>query len=150
MELTGRSIIGYASGTGGGETMRAVSRISGEALGPDYESASGEEADRAVSLAAAAFLEYGRLAGKRRAAFLRRIAENIEAIGEPLVERATAETALPAARIQAETGRTSNQFRMFADLIEEGSWVDARLDRADAARQPAPKPDVRSMFRPLG
>ena len=150
MQLTGRSIIGYTRGAGGGATLRAVGRDSGEAMGPDYGSASDEEVDKAAQLAAAAFLEYGRMPGQRRAVFLRLVAEKIEAIGEPLVARATAETALPAARIQAETGRTSNQLRMFADLIEEGSWVDARLDRAAPARQPAPKPDVRSLLRPLG
>jgi NADP-dependent aldehyde dehydrogenase len=39
---------------------------------------------------------------------------------------------------------------MFAGLIEEGSWVDARIDHADRSRQPLPKPDVRSMLRPIG
>src|SRR6185503_9681142 len=39
---------------------------------------------------------------------------------------------------------------MFADLVEEGSWVDARIDRGDPARKPLPKSDVRSMLRPVG
>src|SRR6201999_122347 len=88
--------------------------------------------------------------GREKAAFLRQIAENIEAIGQPLIDRATAETALPAARIQSETGRTCAQLRMFADLVEEGSWVDARIDRAQPDRKPLPKPDIRSMLRPIG
>src|SRR5205085_10543925 len=40
--------------------------------------------------------------------------------------------------------------RLFAGLVEEGSWVDARIDHADPARQPLPRPDVRSMLRPIG
>src|SRR4029079_9716415 len=78
------------------------------------------------------------------------IAANLESLGGSLVERATLETALPAARIQSERGRTCSQRRMFADLVEEGSWVDARIDHADPERAPNPKPDVRSMLRPLG
>ena len=39
---------------------------------------------------------------------------------------------------------------MFADLLDEGSWVDARIDHAIPDRQPVPKPDVRSMLRPIG
>jgi len=78
------------------------------------------------------------------------IAARIESIAEPLTARAVAESGLPVARIQGEIGRTCNQLRMFAKLIGEGSWVDARIDRADPQRQPVPKPDVRSMLRPLG
>src|SRR4029078_11379391 len=92
----------------------------------------------------------GNTSGKKKAEFLRQIAANLESLGGSLVERATLETALPAARIHAERGRTTWQLRMFADLAEEGSWVDARIDHADPNRAPIPKPDLRSMLRPLG
>src|SRR5947208_428330 len=49
-----------------------------------------------------------------------------------------------------ERGPTCGQLRMFADLLEEGSWVDARIDHAIPDREPLPKPDIRSMLRPLG
>src|SRR5258708_18343135 len=39
---------------------------------------------------------------------------------------------------------------MFADLIEEGSWVDARIDTAQPERKPIPKTDIRRMLVPLG
>ncbi len=35
-------------------------------------------------------------------------------------------------------------------LVEEGSWVQARIDPALPDRQPLPRPDLRSMLRPLG
>jgi NADP-dependent aldehyde dehydrogenase len=101
-------------------------------------------------MATSAFEQYRGMAGRVRGAFLRRIAENIEALGQQLVERATLETGLPGGRIQSETARTCNQLRMFASLVEEGSWVDARIDRAQPDRKPIPAPDVRSMLRPLG
>ena len=128
MQLIGKSIIGFNRGEHHGENLRGINPATGETLEPDYYSASGDEIETAVRLAAEAFIPYSRVPGRARAAFLRKIAANIEAIGEPLVARATAETALPAARIQGETARTCGQLRMFADLIEEGSWVDARIE----------------------
>ncbi len=59
------------------------------------------------------------------------------------------ETALPEARLRGELARTTGQLRLFAGVAEDGSWVDARIEHADPARTP-PKPDLRSMLRPLG
>src|SRR6201992_396714 len=59
------------------------------------------------------------------------------------------ETALPRPRLTGEVSRTSNQLRLFATLLEEGSWANARIATADSTRVP-PRPDVRSMLRPLG
>ena len=43
-------------------------------------------------------------------------------------------------------GRTVSQLRMFANLVRDGSWVDARIDRALPDRKPLPKPDIRRML----
>ncbi len=75
---------------------------------------------------------------------------NLESIADELIDRAHNETALPKPRLQAETARTCHQLRLFAQVAEEGSWVGARIDRADPQRKPLPKPDIRSMLRPLG
>ena len=148
-KLLGTSIIGSGRGAAGGGS-KACNPASGEALEPSFAEASPEELERAAALAAEAAIPFGKLSGRSKALFLRAIAKEIEALGDTLVERATAETALPAARIQGERGRTCGQLRMFADLVEDGSWVDARIDHADPARQPVPKPDTRSMLRPIG
>jgi alpha-ketoglutaric semialdehyde dehydrogenase len=150
VELTGKSIIGFRSGAAHAETLYGINPATGERLMPAYTAASAEEVNEAAQLAHQAFAAYGRWAGRERAKFLRRIAHNIEALGDQLTARATAETGLPAARIQTETARTCHQLRLFAELAEEGSWVDARIDRANPDRQPLPKPDVRSLLRPLG
>jgi NADP-dependent aldehyde dehydrogenase len=39
---------------------------------------------------------------------------------------------------------------LFADVVEEGSWVDARVDEALPERKPLPRSDLRSMLRPIG
>ena len=103
-----------------------------------------------MQLADSAFPVYRGLSAEQRAAFLERIADEIVALGDALLERANQETALPLARLTGERGRTVNQLKMFAALVREGSWVDARIDRAQPDRQPLPKPDLRRMLIPLG
>ncbi|MGI9244481.1 MAG: aldehyde dehydrogenase (NADP(+)) [Verrucomicrobiales bacterium] len=149
-DLLGTSIIGSTRGEASGDSAMAANPATGEALDPAFYEASEEELGRAVSLAAEAAISFGKLSGRSKALFLRAIAAEIESLGDALVERATAETGLPAARIQGERGRTCGQLRLFADLVEDGSWVDARIDHADPNRQPVPKPDTRSMLRPVG
>ncbi|MGH9464308.1 MAG: aldehyde dehydrogenase (NADP(+)), partial [Thermoanaerobaculia bacterium] len=60
-----------------------------------------------------------------------------------------AETALPRARLEAERARTVGQLRLFAEVVREGSWVEARIDCGDPAHRP-PRPDLRRMLVPLG
>lgn len=149
--LEGRSILGGSFvARRNTTTFHGVNAATGGQLEPGYESATLSDVDAAARLAVDAFRVYGRLGGKTKGAFLRRIAENLEALRAAIVERATQETALPAARMHSELGRTCGQLLLFAELVEDGSWVDARFDRADPDRKPLPKPDVRSMLRPLG
>lgn len=150
MHLNGRARIGFDLASPGPGRFRAINPATGAELEPEFHSATDKEIDRSASLAAEAFASYSRVSAHDRANFLRTIARNIEDLGEALVDRATSETALPPDRIRSERGRTANQLRLFADVLEEGSWVDARIDRADPERKPIPKPDVRSMLRPLG
>ena len=149
-DLEGTSIIGSSRGRVGGKTFQGFNPATGENLPPLYHSARPDEVDRAAQLAHAAFATYSQTTRAGRARFLRRIAENIEKLGDELITRANHETALPEPRLRTETARTCNQLRLFAELLEEGSWVDARIDHGDRDRQPLPKPDVRSMLRPLG
>ena len=87
---------------------------------------------------------------KERATFLRRIGEQIETLGDELIQVCHEESRLTVDRLRGERVRTINQLVMFADLIEEGSWVDARIDTAQPERKPIPKPDLRRMLIPLG
>lgn len=148
--LLGTSFIGYSRSTGTEACGNAAQPGTGALLEPAYLSATPEEVERAMALASSAFISYSNLSGKIRADFLRAIASEIEGVVDDIVERGQLETALPEPRLRGETGRTTGQLRMFANQIEEGSWVDARIDRADPDRKPIPKVDIRSMLRPLG
>ena len=101
-------------------------------------------------LASEASSTYRLISGREKGAFLRKIAESLESRADEIIERAERETALPRPRLQGETARTCGQLRLFAQVVEEGSWVVARIDRPDPDRKPSPRPDIRSMLRPLG
>ena len=124
-DLQGTSIIGFRRGAPGNQTLQGFNPASGENLLPVYHSASLDEVEEAAKLAHSAFASYSQTTGAQRAQFLRRIAENIERLGDELILRANQETALPEPRLRTETARTCNQLRLFADVVEEGSWVDA-------------------------
>ena len=97
-----------------------------------------------------AFEQYRRMPETARADFLDAIANEITALGDALLQRAHRETGLPIDRLTGERGRTCGQLKLFASLIREGSWVDARIDTAMPDRQPLPRPDLRRMLTPLG
>lgn len=125
-----------------------TSPFDGEAVGPWFPEGGPEEVRAAL---AAAVEGADALANaQRRAALLEAVADALEEAGDPLLEHARLETGLGLARLEGERARTCGQLRMFADLVREGSWVEARIDRGDPARKPHPKPELRRMLRPLG
>ncbi|HEY1305456.1 MAG TPA: aldehyde dehydrogenase (NADP(+)) [Vicinamibacterales bacterium] len=114
-----------------------------------FEEASAGHVDRALDASEHAFHDYRRVPALARARFLDRIAEAIER-RDDLVEAAHVETSLPLDRLNGERARTVAQLRMFASLVREGSWLDARVDRAIPDRKPLPKADIRRMLIPIG
>lgn len=115
-----------------------------------YKDATPQQIDQALKEAHVAFLSYKNFPGIKKAAFLRSAADEIEALGQELVTTAMNETSLPEARILGERARTTGHLRMFAALVEEGSWVEARVDTAIPDRTPIPKPDIRKYNVPIG
>ncbi len=105
--------------------------------------------DTVMQQAAEAFGTYRKINGEQKAVFLETIAANIEALGDALIQQASIETNLPAARLTGERGRTTMQLRMFAQMLREGSWVEAAIDTAIPDKAP-PRPDLRKMLVPLG
>src|SRR5271170_7547029 len=149
LELKPVSLIGFGDGTEAA-AFTAMNPATGLPLEPEFFAASAEDLERAAALAQSAFPIYSKLSGKKKGAFLRQIAAAIEASAPAIVKRANLETALPEARLAGEVARTCGQLRLFAEVVEEGSWVDARIDNADPNRKPQPKPSIRPMHKPLG
>lgn len=150
MQLHGRNIV--SGRTSGCETrsFNAVNPANSETLAPLFCEATAVEVDQALLAATDAFAALQALSPEQMGAFLERIAEEILRTGDDLIRRAMLETALPEARLVGERARTVNQIKMFADLVREGSWVEARIDRANPHRQPAPKPLLKRMLVPIG
>jgi NADP-dependent aldehyde dehydrogenase len=150
MELTGKNIIGNKLSNEGGSNFVGENPATGKKLEPVFYEATQEEINDAIEEASEAFQYYRNKTGKEKADFLEAIAEEILALESFLITRAMEETGLPEARLTGERGRTTGQLKLFAQLLREGSWVNARIDTADAERKPLPKPDVRSMEKALG
>lgn len=148
MQLHGENLLGGVRSKLGPQTLAAIDPMIGSELGPRFHEATAAEVDRAMELAGTAFADYSETGPGERARFLRGIASQLEMVGDALVERASAETGLGSHRLVSELARTTGQLRMFADLIEEGSWVDARIDSGGTAGEA--KPDLRRMLVALG
>lgn len=150
MSFHGKNLIGGQWSGEGDVRIVGMDPRTGQTLEPAFLQATNEEIDAAARMAAEAFAADAGRRPEERARLLEAMAEEIEGLGDGLVERACAETGLPEGRIIGERGRTTGQLRMFAEVVREGSWVDARIDRARPDRTPLPKPDVRRMLVPLG
>ena len=130
--------------------FKAVNPATGETLPGAFACADEPAVNQAMETAAAAFPSYRGTSREEKAALLRTIAAELSAIGDSLIMRAHAETGLPVARLTGELGRTTGQLNLFANLVEEGSWVQAVIDTAQPDRKPQPRPDIRKMLVPLG
>ncbi|MEN5249206.1 aldehyde dehydrogenase (NADP(+)) [Brucella pseudintermedia] len=122
------------------------------ASGPSHAFAVGTPAlvARACEAAEDAFWTYGYTSREERARFLEAIADEIEARAAAITEIGTQETGLPAGRLEGERGRTTGQLRLFASHIRKGDYLDRRVDEALPDRNPAPRPEIRLMQRPIG
>ncbi|WP_234004352.1 aldehyde dehydrogenase (NADP(+)) [Chromobacterium vaccinii] len=150
MNLTGMMLIGGQAVSGRREMIRAIDPSTDQALEPGYPGADREQVEQACALAWEAFDAYRETAPETRARFLETIADEMEALGDALIERAMAETGLPRARLQGERGRTCGQLRLFARTVRAGEWLDARVDSALPQRQPLPRADLRQRQVALG
>ena len=147
---TGKNYIGNSLSAKGAITFKTFNPILNIENEPTFYEASNDELEEAVNLASIAFKEFRKTTGKQKALFLNTIADEILALDDLLIETYCSETGLPAGRAKGERGRTIGQLRNFANLVAEGSWVEASIDTADPERTPAPKPDLRKMLIPLG
>lgn len=130
--------------------IHGIDPRTGERIGEGFAEADRSEVARLCEAAAAAFQDYRETSLNDRAAFLERIAEEIAALGDELVQTASRESGLPTARTTGETGRTMGQLRLFAEVVRRGDWIGARIDSAVPDRAPARRPDLRLRQIPLG
>jgi NADP-dependent aldehyde dehydrogenase len=150
VDLHGGNILGDEIAKGGPATLRGVDPATGRALDPAFYEATDAEVARALEKAEEACSAYSSQPPDAVAGFLEAIAAGLDGLGAELLDRAALETGLPGPRLLSERGRTTGQLRMFAALVREGSWVDARIDPAQPDRKPLPRSDLRRMLVPMG
>lgn len=148
--LTGQMIIAGDLVTGAGDVVRGLDPTTNTALEPGYAHGGDADVDAACAAAAVAFDTYRSTTSEVRAGFLEAIADNLEGLGETLINRAAAESGLPIGRITGEVGRTAGQLRLFASVLRDGGWNGARIDPAMPDRAPLPRADIRQRKVPLG
>lgn len=150
MQLHGKQLIAGTFEASDTKTFQAIDPNLNAPFGTHFHEATLAEVRAATGKAEAAFDDLRNASVEARAGLLEAIADEIMNLGDDLLDIAHRETGLPMGRLTGERGRAVNQIRLFATVVREGSWVDARIDTADPNRTPAPKPDVRSMRVGIG
>lgn len=108
-----------------------------------------DELDAVVAAATNAAHPWASTPTATRADALRAAASALDDAADELVALANEESHLAEPRLRSELARTTVQLRAFADVLDEGSWLEAIIDTPDPTAQP-PRPDVRRMLLPLG
>ena len=148
--ISGKNYIGNklsATGSISFKTFNPQLNIENENI---FIDATTEEINAAVTLATSAFKVFRDTSGKQKANFLNSVADEILALDDVLIKMFCLESGLQEERAIGERSRTIGQLRAFADLVKEGSWVEASIDIAQPNRKPLAKPDLRKMMTPLG
>lgn len=148
--ISGTNAIGSKSSKQGNKIFKTFNPKENKETEWTFYEASSNEIDEAVALATDAFKVYKDFSGAKKAEFLEAIADEIEALGDELIDTYCKESALPEGRARGERGRTMGQLRAFANLLKEGSWVEAVIEKAQPNRESMPKSDIRKMLFPLG
>ena len=94
MNLTGKQLIRGTQRAIGNETFPSIHAATGSTRDQSFYEATDEEINDAVMGAVDAFETFGTTAHTARAKFLRTIAEEIELLGEILLETASHESGL--------------------------------------------------------
>lgn len=115
----------------------------------EVKGTSDPEVDLVAERARLAATELAALGPERCASMLNSIADSLDARRELLVQTADEETGLGVPRLNGELSRSVFQFRLFAEALHEGSYLEAMIDHA-AETILGPAPDLRRILAPVG
>lgn len=147
--MTGKNFIGYALSAEGDRSFGTSNPLTGEQSSCFFFDATHEEVERAVQLAQRSFNEFNNFTPARRAEFLFAIAQEIELLGDNLIEIFCFESGLSFERADVELRRALFQLQSFADALIQGDWMEVSIDTADPQNNPQ-KPDLRKMMTGIG
>lgn len=130
-------------------TLTTTDPRTGERSATDLTATDAAGVAAITRASAAAFTHLRRQPRAWRAGLLRALADGLEADRATLVDAAVSETGLAEARLNGELSRSVFQFRLFADAVDEGGYLEAIIDHAGPTPLGA-GPDVRRMLVPIG
>ena len=148
--ITGKNYVGNKLSAEGNVKFRTFDPQKNAGNAWEITEATLGEISETTELARKAFKIYRKTSPIQRAVFLEAIADEIENLGEELIQTYCLESGLTEARAENERGRTLAQLRSFAEMLRSNDWQETYLDAAIPNRKPVPKPDLRKTFIPLG
>jgi NADP-dependent aldehyde dehydrogenase len=113
------------------------------------EASTPEQVDRLARAADHAAEALQALGRRHRADLLDTFAAAVENRRAELVDIASWETGFGEAKLTGELNRACYQLRFFADVLREGSYLEATIDPA-ADTPMGPRPDLRRLLVPIG
>jgi NADP-dependent aldehyde dehydrogenase len=129
--------------------LTTTNPTTGETTETDIAPCTASEVAAAAKAATAAYAELRLLGRDWRAGLLDALADGLEANRQTLVAAANAETGLGEGRLNGELGRSQFQFRLFAEALREGSYLEATIDHAGDTPL-GHGPELRRMLVPIG
>ena len=146
IELTGKNFIATQPSAIGDHVNYAVDPKTQKKNGVGFVDATDSEIAAAFDNASESFETVSK---NDLPLFLKEIAQQILSLGDQLIDVADGEIGLGAQRLINERKRTVDQLHAFAEYIQEGSFVEAIIDKDQNAIQGS-KPDIRRMLFPIG
>ncbi len=129
--------------------VMSVDPRSGGAIEPVAPTTTADEVRARCEGALAAGEELASIGRAGRARVLRAMAEALRERSGALVSLADRETALGEARLTGELTRTAFQLDFFAEVVDDGAYLEATIDHPGPTPM-GPRPDLRRMLVPLG
>ncbi|GAA4618605.1 aldehyde dehydrogenase (NADP(+)) [Saccharopolyspora hordei] len=108
------------------------------------------ELETALQRAADAAEAFGAQSPATRAGQVRAVADALDAAAGELIPLAMEESRLSEGRLTGELKRTTFQLRLFADVLDDGGYLQATVDSADPDFPLGAKPDLRRVLVPVG
>lgn len=148
--ITGKNYIGNQLSAKGSVVYKTINPKLNIENSWSCTEATSDEINGAVELSWEAFKVFRKTTKNERADFLNAIADEIEALGDELINTYCQESGLPEGRAMGERGRTIFQLRSFATMLGSDAWRSTSHDKADPTRQPIPMVDLRKTVIPIG
>ncbi|MFK0003985.1 aldehyde dehydrogenase (NADP(+)) [Paenarthrobacter sp. NPDC090522] len=130
-------------------TIAGTNPYTGKRLEPIATESSDVDVDRIARGSRSTFGYLRKLGREGRARLLESIADAVDIGAEGLIKAADEETGIGTTRLAAELNRSTYQMRFFAEVLREGSYLEATIDTAGQSPM-GPRPDLRRILQPIG